>query len=332
MKLLKVALSIFCIASVVKLHASDTLDIEQAYIGLIIKITSMSDDIESLQEKYKLLSGEQTTEGLDLELAFFNLKKKVDNLNNEILSLKEQYELLTEKERVNAQKISELFEMLELKVTNSAVKEAIGDSKKSDDEATKIYDDARKFLVAGENEKAIELFQKYLEKYQDYKNFADATYWLGRAWGTVCEARWTNWEARRDRIASIAERMDTMPGESGKNLAALARRPDVSVEVIAEKLGGEDEHRDVARVMTDTRYEGYVKRQQAEIRRQRDADAMRIPESLDVDAVTGLRTEAAEALARFRPATLGQASRLAGVTPADATVLAVAIRKSHAPS
>jgi len=181
MKLLKVTLSIFCIVSVVKLQASD-VDIEQAYIGLIIKITSMSDDIESLQDKYKLLSGEQTTEGLDLELAFFNLKKRVDNLNNEILSLKEQYEILAEKERVNAQKISELFEMLELKVTNSVVKEAVIDSKKSDDEAKKIYDDARKFLLAGENEHAIELFQNYLENYQDYKNFADATYWLGRAY------------------------------------------------------------------------------------------------------------------------------------------------------
>ena len=181
MKLLKVTLSIFCIVSVVKLQASD-VDIEQAYIGLIIKITSMSDDIDSLQEKYKLLSGEQTTEGLDLELAFFNLKKRVDNLNNEILSLKEQYEILAEKERVNAQKISELFEMLELKVTNSVVKEAVIDSKKSDDEAKKIYDDARKFLLAGENEQAIELFQNYLENYQDYKNFADATYWLGRAY------------------------------------------------------------------------------------------------------------------------------------------------------
>ena len=181
MKLLKVTLSIFCIVSVVKLQASD-VDIEQAYIGLIIKITSMSDDIESLQEKYKLLSGEQTTEGLDLELAFFNIKKRVDNLNNEILSLKEQYEILAEKERVNAQKISELFEMLELKVTNSVVKEAVIDSKKSDDEAKKIYDDARKFLLAGENEHAIELFQNYLENYQDYKNFADATYWLGRAY------------------------------------------------------------------------------------------------------------------------------------------------------
>ena len=181
MKLLKVTLSIFCIVSVVKLQASD-VDIEQAYIGLIIKITSMSDDIESLQEKYKLLSGEQTTEGLDLELAFFNIKKRVDNLNNEILSLKEQYEILAEKERVNAQKISELFKMLELKVTNSVVKEAIVDSKKSNDEAKKIYDDARKFLLAGENEHAIELFQNYLENYQDYKNFADATYWLGRAY------------------------------------------------------------------------------------------------------------------------------------------------------
>jgi len=182
MKPLKVALSIFCIFSVVNLQASDTVDIEQAYIGLIIKITSMSDDIESLQEKYKLLSGEQTTEGLDLELAFFNLKKRVDNLNNEILSLKEQYEILAEKERVNAQKISELFKMLELKVTNSVVKEAIVDSKKSNDEAKKIYDDARKFLLAGENEHSIELFQNYLENYQDYKNFADATYWLGRAY------------------------------------------------------------------------------------------------------------------------------------------------------
>ena len=100
MKLLKIALSIFCILSVVKLQASDTVDIEQAYIGLIIKITSMSDDIASLEEKYKLLSGEQTTEGLDLEMAFFNLKKKADTLNNEILSLKEQYELLAEKEKI----------------------------------------------------------------------------------------------------------------------------------------------------------------------------------------------------------------------------------------
>jgi len=84
--------------------------------------------------------------------------------------------------------------------------------------------------------------------------------------------------------------------------------------------------------MTDTRYDGYVRRQQAEIKRQREADGVPIPDSIDYGLVTGLRTEAAEAMTRFRPATLGQASRLAGVTPADATVLAVAIRRVRAAS
>lgn len=152
---------------------------------------------------------------------------------------------------------------------------------------------------------------------------------IGRGWGTVCDQRWSNWQARRDRLAGIAARLESLPGEHGKNLAAIARRPDSTVADISARLGGDDRPAEVERVMTDTRYEGYVKRQQAEIRRQRDADKVRIPADLDLSAVTGLRAEAAEALASFRPATLGQASRLAGVTPADATVLAVAIRKTR---
>ena len=250
MKLLKVALSIFCIFSVVKIQASDTIDIDQAYIGLIIKITSMSDDIASLEEKYKLLSGEQTTEGLNLEMAFFNLKKKADTLNNEILSLKEQYELLAEKERVNAQKISELFEMLELKVTNSAVKEAIGDSKKSDDEATKIYDDARKLLLAGENGNAIELFQNYLENYPDYKNFADATYWLGRAYSankSYLEAKdaFVRFQSENPRHAKFANSMYDLANalielnelEAAKNIltSMLEKFPEHSLNIKAKQ-------------------------------------------------------------------------------------------------
>ncbi|MDP7070435.1 MAG: tRNA uridine-5-carboxymethylaminomethyl(34) synthesis enzyme MnmG [Phycisphaerales bacterium] len=153
---------------------------------------------------------------------------------------------------------------------------------------------------------------------------------IGRGWGTVGDARWAVWESRRERLTDLARRLEAAPGEAGKNLAALARRPDVAVRDIVDRLGGDDAYRDVARVMTDTRYAGYVKRQQAEIRRQREADKVRIPEDFHMACVAGLRTEAAEALARFRPSTLGQASRLAGVTPADATVLAVAIRKRHA--
>jgi TolA-binding protein len=250
MKLLKVALSIFCIFSVVKIQASDTIDIDQAYIGLIIKITSMSDDIASLQEKYKLLSGEKTTEGLDLEMAFFNLKKKADNLNNEILSLKEQYELLAEKERINSQKISELFEMLELKITKVAVKETVIDGKKNNDRAAKIYDDARKFLLAGENKNAIELFQNYLENYQDYKNFADATYWLGRAYSankSYLEAKdvFVRFQNENTRHAKFANSMYDLANalielnelEAAKNVLTLMleKFPEHSLNVKAKQ-------------------------------------------------------------------------------------------------
>ena len=155
---------------------------------------------------------------------------------------------------------------------------------------------------------------------------------VGRRWGTVCDTRWAKWEARRDRLTELARRLESTPGEHGKTLAAIARRPASTLEEIQARLGGADDLRDVARVMTDTRYEGYVKRQQAEIRRQRDADKVKIPSQLDASSITGLRSEAAEAIDHFRPATLGQASRLAGVTPADATVLAVAIRRARSSS
>ena len=152
---------------------------------------------------------------------------------------------------------------------------------------------------------------------------------IGRDAGTVCDQRWNQWTARRDRLEDIHARLESLPGEGGKNLAALARRPESTVSSIAHRLGAGDDLLEVQRAMTDTRYEGYVKRQQADIRRQRDADASAIPPSLDPLTIIGLRTEAAQAIAQFRPTTLGQASRLAGVTPADATVLAVAIRRAY---
>ncbi len=155
---------------------------------------------------------------------------------------------------------------------------------------------------------------------------------FGHEVGTVCESRWDAWAARRDRLIGLRERLDRLPGAGGNSLAALARRPETTVSEVARRLGGDDAIRDVECVMTDTRYDGYVKRQQAEIKRQREADGVRIPDSLNFREVTGLRSEAAEAMAHFRPATLGQASRLAGVTPADTTVLAVAIRRVRAAS
>ena len=79
--------------------------------------------------------------------------------------------------------------------------------------------------------------------------------------------------------------------------------------------------------MIDARYAGYIDRQRAEIRRSRELDRRSIPAWLRAGEVTGLRSEAAEVLTRFQPTTLGQASRLSGVNPADISLLSVAIRK-----
>ena len=105
--------------------------------------------------------------------------------------------------------------------------------------------------------------------------------------------------------------------------------PEVTLDELTTRLGGAVDPRLAERAMTDARYEGYVARQRAEIRRQSQAEGRRIPAWLDYRAVSGLRAEAADVLDRFRPATLGQAGRLAGVNPADLTLLSVAIRRGR---
>jgi len=147
---------------------------------------------------------------------------------------------------------------------------------------------------------------------------------LARQWGLVGSVRWASWEARRARLAGIAKRFEAVRVD-GRSLAALSRRPETTAVVVHDTLGGSDALPEVERVMHDCRYAGYLVRQQAEIRRQQEADAQVIPAGLDPHGIEGLRSEAKDVLAQFRPATLGQAARLAGVNPADVTVLRVAL-------
>ena len=94
-------------------------------------------------------------------------------------------------------------------------------------------------------------------------------------------------------------------------------------ELIAEM----QEKLDMTRVVNDCRYESFVRRADTEIRRQRAAENVEIPEGMDPESIEGLRIEAAEMLKKFRPRTLGQAGRLAGVNPSDITLLQVAMRR-----
>ena len=81
-------------------------------------------------------------------------------------------------------------------------------------------------------------------------------------------------------------------------------------------------------ISIDAKYEGYLARQERLAGVQHDLDNKRIPANVDYEKIEHLRAEAKEKLTAFKPATLGHASRLSGITPADITVLQVYLRKS----
>ena len=152
---------------------------------------------------------------------------------------------------------------------------------------------------------------------------------LGALWGIVGRAQVAAFEDRMRAKDSVTRALGEMR-EGGARLLDLAKRPDVEVAWLAERVARAASSVPLAlleRIVTDVRYEGYVVRQNAEIRRQSEYDSVAIPESLDPHAIRGLRREAIETLARFRPRTLGQASRLAGISPADVTVVAMWVRR-----
>ncbi len=112
-------------------------------------------------------------------------------------------------------------------------------------------------------------------------------------------------------------------GAARQPAAELLRRPEVTMEGLAEGLPEISEYSEAARarVETDIKYEGYVRRQEEEAAALAAYEEAALPENLNYEGVTGLSNEARETLARARPATLARASRLQGVTPADLIVL-----------
>jgi tRNA uridine 5-carboxymethylaminomethyl modification enzyme len=141
---------------------------------------------------------------------------------------------------------------------------------------------------------------------------------LGRELGLVCDRRWQAWEKRKQELYTIKTEIEK------RKLGQLAKRSDTTIKELQAKLS-EFDPRLVHRVISDIRYAGYIVRQQAEIKRQAKTEGRKIPPKLDPTTISGLRNEAVDVLREFKPATLGQASRLAGITPADITLISIAI-------
>ncbi|WP_026369584.1 tRNA uridine-5-carboxymethylaminomethyl(34) synthesis enzyme MnmG [Kallotenue papyrolyticum] len=107
-------------------------------------------------------------------------------------------------------------------------------------------------------------------------------------------------------------------------------RPDVRYEALRAALDLPELAPYVGeQVEIETKYSGYIEKELKAAERVRKMEQRRLPETLDVMAIPGLRHEARQVLQRFRPATLGQAARLAGINPADIAVLLVYLERQH---
>jgi len=108
--------------------------------------------------------------------------------------------------------------------------------------------------------------------------------------------------------------------------AELLKRPQVTLEDILEVTGLEPLPREqMVTLEADIKYEGFINKQKIEIERQKKIENAQIPSDVDYDAIEGLLTESRGKLKKIRPLTIGQASRISGVTPADVSVLIVHI-------
>ncbi len=146
----------------------------------------------------------------------------------------------------------------------------------------------------------------------------------------VDDARWQHYQAKRDAHAALNDYIDNRTLD-GQPMSRWIARQEVDADAVLENLNGDPlpelarDRRLINAYLADLRYTGYIQRQQKQIDQLASQEATPLPGELDYTGIKGLRNEAAQTLNRFRPTTLGQAGRLAGVNPADIMVISVAL-------
>ena len=169
-----------------------------------------------------------------------------------------------------------------------------------------------------------------------------------RELGLVNDARWAAFCVKRDSIESEKQRLSstwlrpgTVPDELAQevvgntlkkeaNLMELLRRPEVTYETLLTLPGSGEAVTDAKvaeQLEIQAKYHGYIERQQAEIEKHKRHQSTQLSVDMDYTDVTGLSNEVAQKLNQHKPATIGQASRISGVTPAAVSLLLVYLKK-----
>ena len=127
-------------------------------------------------------------------------------------------------------------------------------------------------------------------------------------------------------MSEFLEKHGSTPLKTGSSLAELIKRPELNYEILAEF----DEDRDenipediIEQVNINLKYEGYITRQLKQVEQYKKMEKKKIPDNIDYNEISGLRNEARQKLEMYRPLSIGQASRISGVSPADISVLLI---------
>ncbi len=176
---------------------------------------------------------------------------------------------------------------------------------------------------------------------------------IGRKLGVIEDTRWEIYCRKRDAIEEELERLKScwvnprlvgkedaervlgMPLDREHSLEELLRRPEVTYRSLMTLPGAGAAAQDSAvaeQIEITTKYAGYIERQKQEISRRAEKESQRLPLDLDYCTVRGLSNEVQQKLNEHRPETIGQASRISGVTPAAIALLLVHLKRGFKPA
>ncbi len=165
---------------------------------------------------------------------------------------------------------------------------------------------------------------------------------LGKEVGLISEERFEKFALKRELIQQEVDRLNNSylpPSEevlkylekrestaikSGINVAELLRRPEISYESLSEVMELPQLPRSIReQIEISIKYEGYIKRQMQQVEQYKKLEGRKLPKNMDYSGIQGLRLEARQKLSQIKPESIGQASRITGVSPADISVLLI---------
>ena len=163
--------------------------------------------------------------------------------------------------------------------------------------------------------------------------------------GLIDEKRYKEFQAKKEHIKEITnilketritpkkeinEYIESIPSpalKDGISLYEFLKRPEISLENIEHFVELNYTKEEKEQVEINTKYEGYIKKANKEAQKMLDLEEKKIPEAIDYETVPNLASEARQKLSEIRPTTIGQASRISGVNPADISILMVYLRR-----